>query len=138
MRADRLVERIKKDEGYSAVMYQDSVGVPTIGYGHNLEKGIPLEVSELIFKYDLKDAIDDLWNTFPWVMEDLNATRQEVLINMCFNLGISRLENFRRMWKALEAKDYTEAALEMLDSKWASQVGERAIRLSNAMKDGRW
>ena len=64
--------------------------------------------------------------------------RQEVLANMCFNLG-GKLFNFRKMWAALEQNppNYSTAADEMLNSRWALQVGDRAVRLANQMRDNR-
>ena len=58
------------------------------------------------------------------------------MINMCFNLGLSRLLNFKNFLEAVESKDYVKAGVEMLDSKWATQVGPRATRLKNMMIEG--
>ena len=69
-------------------------------------------------------------------MEELDEARQMVCINMAFNLGMPRLNRFKKMWAAIHKGDYGTAALEMLDSKWADQVKGRALRLSNIMKTG--
>lgn len=66
----------------------------------------------------------------------LNDKRYEVLVNMCFNLGINRLLKFKRMFAALDMTDYPEAAREMLDSRWARQVGNRSKELAEKMRDG--
>ena len=79
----------------------------------------------------------DLQKEWGW-FNDLNDVRQEVLANMRFNLGLANLRKFKRMIAALERRDWVDASREMLDSKWATQVGNRAIRLSNAMRTGQW
>ena len=68
----------------------------------------------------------------------LDDVRQNVLLEMCFNLGAPRLNQFYKMWEAVERRDFKEAAAQMLDSKWAQQVGQRAITLSAMMKSGEW
>jgi len=70
------------------------------------------------------------------VVNDLDAVRQRVVIDMAFNIGVPRLTGFKKMWAAIHCGDYEEAALEMMDSKWARQVGRRAKRLSLMMKTG--
>jgi lysozyme len=67
---------------------------------------------------------------------DLDRIRQTVIANMVFNLGFNGLMQFKRMWKHLGTHDYPAAAKEMLDSKWARQVGNRAIELSKIMRTG--
>jgi len=67
---------------------------------------------------------------------ELTQTRKDVLTEMAFNLGIPRLNGFKKMWKAIENGDYETAADEQLDSKWARQVGVRAMRLSKRMREG--
>ena len=66
----------------------------------------------------------------------LDDNRQRVLANMCFNLGYPRLRNFKKFLAALQTGNWEEAAEEMLDSKWAVQVGDRAKRLSKRMEKG--
>jgi len=72
---------------------------------------------------------------FP-IVSDLDAVRQRVVIDMAFNIGVPRLTGFKKMWAAIHCGDYEEAALEMMDSKWARQVGRRAERLSDMMRKG--
>ena len=64
--------------------------------------------------------------------------RQRVIIDMAFNMGVPRLNKFVKMWKAIDEQDFAEAKVQMLDSRWANQVGNRAVRLSNAMETGEW
>jgi len=114
--------------------YRDTEGKLTIGVGHNLDdKPISSRAALLILDDDIDDAVADLDNAFPW-WRDLDNTRQNVLAEMSFNLGISRLKGFMKMWAALKINDYKGAADEMLDSKWARQVGKRANTLANMMR----
>jgi lysozyme len=87
-----------------------------------------------MLKHDLENAEIDA-KRFP-VYEKLNQVRKDVLIEMVFNLGYSRLSGFKKMFAALERKDYDEAANQMLDSKWAIDVGERARTLAYFMRIG--
>ena len=81
---------------------------------------------------DILRVSEELKHTFGWYRH-LNDTRKMVLIDMCFNLGMPRLKKFKRMIAAMERIDYTNAAAEMLDSRWARQVGNRAIELADMM-----
>ena len=72
------------------------------------------------------------------IVNRLNAVRQMILIDMAFNMGVPRLMQFKNMWLAIEKVNYLLACEEMIDSRWAGQVGSRAIKLSVAMKNGEW
>jgi len=129
-----LIEQLKKDEGCVVlhgrhVPYKDSVGVLTIGYGHNLDEGIDEETAEALLQKDLDVAEADLRRAYPWV-DKLDGQRRDVLVNMTFNMGITRLSGFVKFLAALEAGDFKTARYEMLNSKWAAQVGDRAVRLA--------
>lgn len=133
------LEQLKIDEGCRLTAYQDTVGVWTIGYGHTggVKKGDKItqkEAEELLLEDTLEAARDA--STLPVGFDGLNAVRQAVLINMTFNLGLTRVLNFKRFLSAVQVRDFDTAALEMLDSKWAGQVGQRAIRLAKLMKKG--
>ena len=95
---------------------------------------ITKEEAELLLKNDLEKAEKDA-EKFS-VYSKLNQTRKDVLIEMVFNLGYSRLSNFKKMFEALEKGDYDEAANQMLDSSWHKQVGKRAERLAYFMRIG--
>lgn len=129
------INQLMSDEGESLTIYKCTANIPTIGIGRNLEKGITKEESSYLFMNDLKDATGDLSKNFKWFYV-INEIRQGVLINMCFNLGLTRFMKFKKMIAALEARDYEEAARQMLDSKWANQVGDRATRLAKQMLEG--
>ena len=122
-----------RHEGMRHSPYIDSLGVQTIGIGHNLHKPLSHAAIMQIFKDDLADAQNDCLHAFPW-FADLDDTRQWVLINMCFNLGLTRLKGFYKFLAAVERGDYETAAMEMLDSLWAKQVKGRARELAALMQ----
>lgn len=125
--------RIAQDEGFRSRPYKDSQGVLTIGYGLNLDEGITQDEAEWLLEQRVGRAIKDCYYRIPF-MAKLDDSRQYVLINMAYNMGISRLLGFSKMLLAIENGDYKEAAREMLDSLWAKQVPARAERLTAIMK----
>jgi lysozyme len=129
-----LAADIERDEGRVRHAYKDTVSVITIGVGRNLESvGLSDDEIDYLYHNDLRRAYRtcaNLIKVFPFLNED----RQAVLVNMAFNLGGVRLMGFTKMLAALEQHDYATAADEMLDSKWAKQVGERATRLAARMR----
>ena len=116
--------------------YTDTVGKVTIGWGHNLtDRGISGADAAKLLDDDLVSHIAQLTQTHPIVLT-LSAERQIVLGEMAFNLGVPRLSGFKKMWAALAVGDFDQAALEMLDSKWATQVHGRATRLAEELRRG--
>ena len=134
---ERVAARIRKSEGLSYLPYKCPSGHLTIGYGHNLEHGISIEAAELLLRQDIEIAVRQVKNAFIW-WPKLTEARFYVLVDMTFNMGISRLCGFKKMLTAVEQGDYQTAAKEMLASKWAAQVGRRAVELSKIMKKGEW
>jgi len=139
MNKDKLVEELIKDEGYKYEIYLDHLGYPTFGVGHLVletdeEHGQPVgtPVSEERIKECLSHDIDVVCSELdmkdPW-WRNLNDNRQRVVANMCFNLGHPRLSKFKKFIGAMQISDWETAAVEMMDSKWAGQVGDRAVRL---------
>ena len=136
MNLDTLRASLIKHEGVRNLPYEDSVGELTIGIGHLMARPISRAAIDQILTDDINDCIRDMDRScYGWRNHD--SARQNVLLEMCFNLGVSRLLGFKRMWAALQRKDYAEAAAEMLSSKWAEQVKGRAITLAEAMKYGK-
>jgi len=129
-----LIESVKLHEGYRTKAYQDTVGVWTIGYGTNLQEldDLPEGFAEYFLKRALVNANFALSQRAVW--NELSGPRKDVLIEMAYNLGTTRLNKFKKMWAALDRADYELAADEMIDSKWANQVGVRAMRLSRKMR----
>lgn len=127
---------LKEQEGLRLQKYFCTAGVLTIGYGHNLEKGINKATADFIFQEDVKEVVEPL-TKLSW-FNKLSQVRQEVIINMTFNLGLPRLLLFKKFIKALEEENFDLASKEMLNSKWASQVGFRSQHLSIIMKHGKF
>lgn len=123
-------------ESYRQFPYMDTTGHLTIGYGRNLNnRGISKTESSFMLDEDI-DYFQDKLNHFLPFFHKLSENRQIALVNMCFNLGIQGFLGFRGMILALEADDPERAADEMLNSKWATQVGERAHTLSSIVRTG--
>jgi len=159
MKYDRtkFVETLVEHEGYRKHVYQDTLGIDTIGVGRNLEdRGISKEELdhldipniEAVYEHGLEydDAIylacndieiveEELLRHHPCVA-DLSATRQMVCMDMAFNMGVPRLLKFKKMWAAIHAGDFDTASKEMLDSRWAVQVGKRAQKAALLMRIG--
>ena len=146
MNKEKLIEELIIDEGCIDKVYADHLGFLTLGVGHlildtdkefKLDIGTP--VSEERINECLHNDIDivcaELDRNMPW-WNELDETRQRVLANMCFNLGCPRLKNFKNFLAALEGGDFETAGEEMMDSKWATQVGDRAVRLQEKMLHG--
>ena len=137
MNPDRLRTQIKVHEGCSLKPYADTEGVLTIGYGRNLSEGISDDEAEVMLSNDITSAVLTAHRVVGAVtFEGLSDERQEVIVNMAFNLGETRLKKFVHTLAALTVEDYEKAADEMLDSKWARQVGARATQLSEIMRRG--
>jgi len=116
--------------------YIDTAGKLTIGYGRNLDdRGISQAEADFLFDNDFANCQREL-SDCDWYRDQPEGV-QAALINMCFNLGLPRLKGFKRMIAALEAKNYTLAALEALDSKWATQVGQRAKDVAVMLREGK-
>jgi len=140
----QLVVELRRDEGVRYTPYADTKGIPTVGVGHNL-RAAPLPVGwsypltdeqvNTLLDQDLLNVYHDLDRNLPW-WADMNDVRQRVICNMCFNLGMSKLAGFKNSLAAMRQGRYGDAAEGMLNSAWASQVGERAQRLAQMMRTG--
>ena len=138
MTIDSAHALIRLHEGLRLKPYRDTVGKLTIGYGRNLDdRGITQRDAETMLRDDVADTRTALITALPWFAE-LYGAREAVLIDMAFNLGPAGLLKFGRTLSAVEQGDYETAAVEMLDSKWAGQVGQRATRLAEMMRTGEW
>ncbi|MCG7904624.1 MAG: lysozyme [Candidatus Thiodiazotropha weberae] len=136
-----LMTQLMRDEGAVKengrhIVYTDSVGIHTLAYGRNIEEyGLNEEEALMLLRNDITRVIDDLADRLPW-FNQLDEVRREVFINMAFNLGITRFMGFKRMLDAAEIGDYEMVPVEMMDSKWARQVGPRAERLARQWATG--
>jgi len=127
---------IKLHEGLRLKPYECLAGYLTIGYGRNIQlNGITINEAEMLLDNDIERVVKELekWLT---VFKELSDNRKAALIDMSYNLGFNKLFQFRKFLAALQKQDFEEAAKEMLDSKWAAQVGNRATVLANMIKEG--
>jgi len=111
------------------------VNVLTIGYGLNLDDGISEPLAAKILEWIVDERRDVLSRLFPF-WTSLAQARQEVLVEMAYNLGVPRLLGFRRMLAAAQAGNVEAVCREMKESKWAVQVGDRADRLIEKYRKG--
>jgi lysozyme len=136
MNIEKLKDSIKKHEGLQLKIYVCPAGKLTIGYGRNVEdRGITQKEANMFLENDILDIKLELEDKLP-LFKFLDDVRQNVLIEMAFNLGIKGLLQFKKTLEYISIKDYEKASEEMLNSKWANQVGKRAITLSNLLKKG--
>ena len=129
-----LLESIKHHEGFVEHVYDDSLGIPTIGYG--------FAIKDLILEEDLCDEIllrklhilgRSVMGKFPF-FDSLPSECKSVLMEMCYQLGVTGVSKFKKALKAMEDGDWEKAADEMLDSKWAKQTPNRAKEMSNIIR----
>jgi len=131
-----LKHDLKRDEGVRLRPYLCTAGKQTIGVGRNLEDlGITAAEADYLLENDIGRTLSELDQALPW-WRDLSGARQEALINMAFNMGVSRLCGFHKMLKALQKGAYEQAAAEALHSRWAHQVGDRAGRIAQKLAEG--
>ena len=150
---DKLIEH----EGMVLTVYKDSLGIDTIGIGRNLkDRGISREEldyldipnMEVVYEHGISEAdarylalndiaiVENELCRVHTCVENLDSVRQLVLMDMAFNMGVPRLCKFKLMWNAIHEQNWEAASREMLDSRWARQVGRRAKILSDAMASG--
>ena len=129
-----LLESIKHHEGFVEHVYDDSLGIPTIGYG--------FAIKDLVLEEDLCDEIllrklhilgRSVMGKFPF-FDSLPSDCKSVLMEMCYQLGVTGVSKFKKALKAMEDGDWEKAADEMLDSKWAKQTPNRAKEMSNIIR----
>ena len=135
---DKLIEQLKRDEGWRHTAYRDSLGYLTIGCGHNLDaKGLTDRAIEVILQDDITDAKSGLLGKWPW-MRDLSSARLGAFINLAFNMGVGGLATFKHTLKAAEEGRWEDVAEGVLNSKYATQVGPRAHRVAQQLKEDKW
>ena len=159
MKYDRedLVNKLITHEGLRLQVYKDTLGIDTIGIGRNLkdrgitdeelewmdipsidtvyEHGITEADAMYLAQNDVQIVEEELIRAHPCV-EELDAVRQLILIDMAFNMGVPRLSKFKKMWAAIHENKFDVAAKEMLDNRWANQVKSRSTKLAHAMHHG--
>lgn len=156
MDRDKLKRELIRDEDNRLDAYRDSEGHWTIGVGHYLDdksvaepriKRITPAESMAFLDADVKAAIRiatelvpsydrDAWGFSILTWNEAEDVRSRALVNMAFNLG-NRLGGFTKFLLAMNQRKWDEAAVEMMDSKWAGQVGDRAKRLRDMIRTGK-
>ena len=147
----KLINLISDHEGVKLKVYDDYtgkelkagdvlVGHPTIGIGRNVAKdglGISQEEAEFMLMNDIERVKEEIKN-FP--IEHLNEVRTAIIIDMAFNMGITRFNPtmWKKTFQAIVNEDWQKATEEMLDSNWARQTKRRSARLSQMMLLGKW
>ena len=130
-----MVDQLIEHEGLRLKPYRCSVGKLTLGYGRNLgDKGITEEEARCLLKNDISECIADLQKIFDGRFWNLPEIVQRVMVDMRFNLGSTGFKGFKKMIAAVKAEDFAQAALEMKDSKWFVQVGQRGKTLVAMMR----
>tara|TARA_B110000503_G_scaffold25344_1_gene40025 strand:+ start:724 stop:1170 length:447 start_codon:yes stop_codon:yes gene_type:complete len=139
MNINQLREQLKIDEGVKYEVYDDHLGYKTFGIGHLVTAndgeygaaiGYPVSEERVneVFDKDVETYITESKTVFP-NLDELHEEAQQVIVNMCFNMGAPRLSNFKKFVAAVNDGNWSTAAVEMMDSRWANQVGVRAERL---------
>ena len=132
----KLKSMLVRHEALKLKPYICPAGKLTIGIGRNLEdKGISFEEADFMLDNDIHDALRYLRDIFPG-FDAFAEGRQDALIDMAFNLGRQGFEGFKKTIAFIKAGEWEAASMEMLDSKWAAQVGDRATELSGMIKRG--
>ena len=142
MNLERLLESVKKHEGYRNKVYLDTLGKRTVGVGHLCvedfwedDKEYEEKFLMTILEHDLQTAIKSAKQLIEeFGCDDIDEQAEEILIEMVFQLGKTGVSKFRNMWKALAEKNYIGASYEMLDSRWAKQTPNRAKAMADLMK----
>lgn len=132
-----ILDDLIRDEGVRLKPYKDTVGKLTIGIGRNLDDvGISEDEARVMLSADILKAESGLRRNLSWFLTAPEPV-QRGLTNMAFNIGVFKLMGFQKMLNALAAKDYDTAAKEALTSKWATQVGARAVRIAELFESAK-
>lgn len=133
-----LEKMLIRHEGLRLKPYRCTSDKLTIGIGRNLDDFGISEPEALHLLYnDIDRCVDEAKQAFDFY-DRLNQARQDVIVSMVFNMGMSRLLGFKKMISALRINDYDKASEEMMDSLWSKQVGRRAYELSQMMRQGEY
>ena len=154
MNISKLQKQLERDEGVKYEVYLDHLGYPTFGIGHLITDDDPecgaavgTKVSDdrvkEAFSSDIETVLSDCERLYEDPVGgrsfgDLPEEAQLIIANMMFNMGYTRLSKFKGMKRGVDAKDWTAAADEMVDSRWYKQVTFRAERLVNRMRNINW
>jgi len=129
-----LLDKIKEHEGFRSSVYQCTQGVDTIGYGFAIKDlELTKEIAEQILIKKIANLESNISKKFDWY-HTAPQEAKEVVINMCYQLGLSGFSKFKKTIYLLETEQYEDASIEMLDSLWAKQTPRRAKELSEVIR----
>jgi len=130
----KLIESIKKHEGYVGIVYKDSLGIDTIGYGFAIKDlELDADICDIILERKLSTLIDRINNKFSWY-NYMPPEIKDVIVEMCYQMGVYGFSCFKKTIAYLQDKKWEEASVEMLDSRWAEQTPNRANEMSKRVK----
>ena len=135
-----LIGMLKRHEGVRSKVYMCSAGYETIGVGRNIaESGLGLSDDEIeyLLANDIRRVRDELDDTYFWFAA-LNEARKDAMIDICFNLGLTRLRGFVKAIQAMSREQFDIAADEFMDSRWSEQVGNRAVEVTEMIRTGEY
>ena len=136
MNKNRFIKQMRFHEGVRSKVYKDHLGIMTIAVGRNLEdRGLSEDEIDYLLANDIQIVENELDNGLSW-WRDLDEVRQRALADLAFNMGLPRLHGFVKMLDGLQRRDYHAAADELLDSKYAKQVGARSERVAQMIRTG--
>ena len=144
MNIQQLRQELTVDEGVKYEVYLDHLGLPTCGIGHLIKEDDPehglkvgTEIGEEriyeLFDQDIEITLDECRKLY-YDFDKLPEEVQRIIANMMFNMGRPRLSRFHKMKRAVDNREWEEAANQMKDSRWYKQVTNRADRLVQRMK----
>lgn len=136
MNRDALINQLLSDEGLRLKPYRCTEGRLTVGVGRNLDdRGITQDEAMYLLANDVRRVYSEVTNALPWIVK-LNDARQNVLLNMAFQMGIAGLLKFKQTLSHVQAGEFNQAATAMGQSLWAKQTPARAKRLADQMRSG--
>jgi lysozyme len=137
---------LRRHEGVESHAYLCSQNFTTIGVGRNIDAGdngrsLGLGLSDdevdYLLRNDIDRVVEELDDEFSW-FAGLNDARSDAMVDISFNLGQTRLRGFRKALEAMESGEWEEASRQFLESRWADQVGNRAVELAEIIRTGEY
>lgn len=136
MDKSKLIEDLKRHEGFVPYAYQDSLGYWTIGYGTLIDKrggGLPEDICFILLERHVNDNIALVNKSLPW-LKDHPENVQRAINNMAYQLGVSGLLKFKNTLALVQKKKYNEAADNAMKSLWAKQTPNRAKEVTDLLR----
>ena len=129
-----LIDSIKEHEGYVGIVYKDSLGIDTIGYGFAIKDlELDKDICDIILERKIKNLQDRVKAKFKWYGY-MPQEIKDVVMEMCYQLGVTGFSKFVKTITYFKDKDFKNASVEMLDSLWAKQTPNRAKKMSDIVR----